>query len=130
MSARSSTGYTSVSGVSPLERGGQDLCAHSVQFYSDETFLLDEVSRFIGSALGAGGAGLVIATQAHCEGVAQRLETHSLDLARAITQGRYVALDAATMLATLLRDGWPDAACFADLLGGVLARARAAAMGE
>jgi signal transduction histidine kinase len=130
MSARSSTGYTSAPAVSPLEQGGQDPCAHSVQFYSDETFLLDEVSRFIGSALGAGGAGLVIATQAHCEGVAQRLEAYSLDLARAITQGRYIALDAATTLATFMRDGWPDAARFADLLDGVLARATAAATGE
>jgi signal transduction histidine kinase len=130
MSARSSTGNPTASLVSPPERGGRDTCAHSVQFYSDETFLLDEVSRFIGSALGAGGAGLVIATQAHREGVAQQLEAHGLDLARAVTQGRYVALDAATMLATFMRDGWPDAARFADLFGGVLARATAAAAGE
>jgi signal transduction histidine kinase len=130
MSTHSSTGYPTASPVSPLERGGQDSCAHSVQFYSDETFLLDEVSRFIGSALGAGAAGVVVATPAHCEGVAQRLEAYGLDLARAVRQGRYVALDAATMLATFMRDGWPDTGRFADLLGGVLARAAAAATGE
>jgi signal transduction histidine kinase len=88
------------------------------------------VSRFIGSALEAGGTGLVIATPAHREGVAGRLEAVGLDLARAVTQGRYVALDAATTLATFMRDGWPDAARFADLLGSILAHATAAAMGK
>src|SRR5919202_5802036 len=129
MSTRSSTDHPTPSLMSSSEWGRRDSCAHSVQFYSDETFLLDEVSRFIGSALGAGAAGVVIATPAHRGGMAQRLEAHGLDLARAVTQGRYVALDAATMLATVLRDGWPDAARFADLLGALLARATAAASG-
>ena len=130
MSTHSSPGYPTASLVPPVEWGVHASHAHSVQFYSDDTFLLDETSRFIGSALGGGDAGLVIATQAHREGLARRLEVHGLDLAHAGTQGRYVALDAATMLATIMRDGWLDAARFADLLGGVLARATAAATGE
>ena len=38
---------------------------HSVQFYSGDPFLIDALSRFIGSALGAGDAGIVIATESH-----------------------------------------------------------------
>src|SRR5207248_10769202 len=52
-----------------------------------------------------------------------------LDLARAVTQGRYVAWDAAETLSTLMQDGWPDGGRFADVLGGGLARATAAATG-
>src|SRR2546423_2141179 len=73
MSTHSSPGYPTASLVPPVEWGGHACHAHSVQFYSDDTFLLDEMSRFIGSALGAGDAGLVIATQAHREGLARRV---------------------------------------------------------
>ena len=38
---------------------------HSVQFYFEDKFLLESLSRFIGSALGAGDAGVVIATEEH-----------------------------------------------------------------
>ena len=44
-----------------------------MQFYSEDEVLLDEVSRFIGTALGAGDAAIVIATPPHREGLAQRL---------------------------------------------------------
>src|SRR2546423_6971579 len=116
MSTHSSPGYPTASLVPPVEWGGHASHAHSVQFYSDDTFLLDETSRFIGSALGAGDAGLVIATQAHREGLARRLGAHGLDPAHARTQGRYVAMDAATTPATIMRDWWPGAAPFAELL--------------
>src|SRR2546423_15566606 len=72
MSTHSSPGYPTASLVPPVEWGGHASHAHSVQFYSDDTFLLDETSRFIGSALGAGDAGLVIAPRAHREGLGRR----------------------------------------------------------
>ncbi|MGA7080244.1 MAG: hypothetical protein WBQ43_13930 [Terriglobales bacterium] len=62
--------------VAPIPRwseAGQH--AHAVQFYSDGTFFLDELSRFIGTALLAGEAAVVIATDAHRDGIVQRL-TH------------------------------------------------------
>ena len=68
---------------------------HVVQFYTDHDALLDSLSRFIGSALVAGEAAVVLATEAHREGLAQRLKTRGIDTATAIQQGRYVPLDAA-----------------------------------
>ena len=53
--------------------------AHVVQFYGDDGFLLDELSRFIGTALGAGEAALVIATKEHRDGLARRLKMWGLD---------------------------------------------------
>jgi len=103
--------------------------AHTVQFYGEDSFLLDELSRFIGTALGAGDAAVVIATKAHREGLAQRLKARGLDAARAAEQGRYVAMDAAETLGKFMRDGWPDAALFMEVLGGVLGQAAAAGGG-
>ena len=39
--------------------------AHVVHFYAEDDFLLDGLSRFVGTALGAGDGAIVIATKAH-----------------------------------------------------------------
>jgi hypothetical protein len=79
--------------------------AHVVQFYGEDRFLLDELSRFIGTALGAGQAAVVIATKDHRNGLARKLEAWGLDATKAIAQGRYVVLDAAETLAKIMLDG-------------------------
>jgi hypothetical protein len=87
--------------------------AHVVQFYGDDGFLLDELSRFIGPALGAGEAAVVIATKEHRDGLSRRLQMWGLDPNWAVAQGRYIALDAAETLSKIMVGGWPDAARFA-----------------
>src|SRR5947199_5182240 len=78
---------------------------HSVQFYSDDAFLIDVLSRFMGSAVGAGDAAIVIATPQHRRALAERLAARGLDVERAVEQGRYVALDAAeTLLQFMIGD--------------------------
>jgi signal transduction histidine kinase len=103
--------------------------AHSVQFYSDDTFLLDELSRFVGTALGAGDAAIVIATKTHRDGLSYRLRLRGFDPVTAIEAGRYVSLDAAETLAKFMVDGSPDPARFRDVIGAVIASATAAAQG-
>ncbi|HTA23283.1 MAG TPA: MEDS domain-containing protein [Terriglobales bacterium] len=117
--------------VLPLIAASGDIShqAHTVQFYGEDTFLLDELSRFIGTALGAGDAAIVIATKAHRDGLAQRLQARGLDAARAAKEGRYVAIDAAETLAKFMRDGWPDAALFTEVVGSELTQAALAAEG-
>jgi hypothetical protein len=107
--------------------GGLQLQAHSVQFYEDDAFLLDGLSRFVGSALGAGDAAIVITTQAHRTGLAQRMEARGLDVAQAVAEDRYLALDAAETLATFMVDGWPEPGRFETAIGDVIGRAAAAA---
>ncbi len=102
---------------------------HIVQFYTDDDFLLDAVSRFVGTALGAGDAAVVVATEQHREGLRQRLESRGFDLDRALEQGRYVALDAAETLSQFMVGGEPDGTRFFDLMSGVVARAKAASEG-
>jgi PAS domain S-box-containing protein len=114
----------------PADWHDLDPRAHVVHFYAEDASFLDALSRSLGTALGAGDAAIVIATKAHREGLAQRLKARGLDTAIALKQGRYVPLDAAETLSKFMTDGWPDPTRFADLIGGVITRARAAAEGE
>src|SRR3984885_2092823 len=104
--------------------------AHIVQFYGGDGFLLDELSRFIGTALGAGDAAVVIATKEHRDGLSRRLQMWGLDPTWAVAQGRYVAIDAAETLSKITLDGWPDAARFAEVVGTLIARVATAPGGE
>ncbi|TMA48133.1 MAG: GAF domain-containing protein [Deltaproteobacteria bacterium] len=96
---------------------------HLAQFYGDDAFLVDAVTRFIGAGLGAGEAGVVIATRPHREAVEERLRARGVDVAIAREQGRYLTLDAAETLSQVLIDGWPDAELFETVVGDVIARA-------
>jgi signal transduction histidine kinase len=97
---------------------------HAVQFYERESYLLDSVSEYIGSALRSASAGIMIATAQHRDGVAQRLHSRGLDLIGASAQGRFVALDARDTLNAFLVDGWPDPARFDDVIGSLIAKTR------
>jgi signal transduction histidine kinase len=94
---------------------------HAVQFYEADGFLLDAVAEFVGAGLRAGDAAIVVATAAHRAGVDERLANAGLDVAAARAGGGYVALDAADTLARFLVAGAPDAARFADVVGGTIA---------
>jgi len=98
---------------------------HTVQFYGEDSSLLDELSRFIGSALVAGDSAVVIATKAHREGLAQRLQSRGFDTATAAEQGRYIALDAAETLAKFMRHNWPDSGLFTEVISSILGQAAA-----
>jgi PAS domain S-box-containing protein len=98
--------------------------AHAVQFYTEDSSLLESLCRFVGGALGAGDAAVVVATQAHRDGLETRLSAHGFDIAKARQEGRYVPLDAAATLSDLSVSGELDAARFAELMGGTIERAR------
>ena len=103
---------------------------HEALFYSDDASLLDELTRFVGTALKAGNAAIVVATQAHRESLLPRLQAHGLDIAAAIEQGRYIALDAAETLSILMVNSMPDPARFLKLLGDLVVTSAKAAKGE
>jgi len=100
---------------------------HTVQFYQDDAFFIDGLSRFIGSAIVAGESAVVIATQGHRDALNRILQSRGLDLRNAIDQGRYIALDAAATLAKFMRGDWPDPELFKETISPVLARSSVAA---
>ena len=103
---------------------------HVVQFYQDDALLLDALGGVIGSAICRGDAAIVIATQAHREGLEQRLMARGLDLPAIRERSRYIALDADEILSRFMLKGQPNAGRFAQVIGDVIERARANAEGD
>jgi len=100
---------------------------HVAYFYKESDSLLEALSSFIGSALGAGNAALVIATKMHREGLLTRLTARGLDIPKAINEGRYLELDAAEVLSKLMVEGMPDSGRFEAIVGGAIDRTKARA---
>lgn len=114
----------------PFEAPPREHRAHVVQFYSQDSFLLDELSRFIGTALVNGDVAVVIATSSHREGLAKRLLGRGFDLSRAMQWGRYVPLDAAETLGRFMVNGVPDPAKFLTYMGEVIDGAKLTGEGD
>jgi DNA-binding NarL/FixJ family response regulator len=103
---------------------------HEVGFYSTDRCLLDDLTQFIGAALKAGNAAIVVATGSHRDSLLPRLHSYGLDMGAAIEQGRYIALDAADTLSTFMVNGMPDPARFAEGFGNLILTAARATMGS
>jgi DNA-binding NarL/FixJ family response regulator len=101
---------------------------HEVGFYSDDRGLLDALAQFIGAALKVGNAAIVIATEAHRNRLLVSLQKYGLNVVTAVEQGKYIALDAAGVISTVMVDGKLDAvrffAAFHDLITDATVAAR------
>lgn len=108
--------------------GGLGLAsAHSVQFYEEDDFLLNELTQFVGTALGSGRSAVVIATEAHRDALERRLIANGIEVTFAAAQGRYISLDAADTLAKFTVNGRPDSGRFFNVIGTVLTQAQTVA---
>lgn len=85
---------------------------HCVQFYETDFFLVESVSEFIGAGLGAGDAGIIVATPSHREAIEARLAAHGIDLAAVLRRKQLILLDAAHTLSQFMVDGCPNAELF------------------
>jgi signal transduction histidine kinase len=106
------------------------LCTHSVQFYEEDSFLLDSLTKLIGTTLGGGDVAIVIATPEHRDGLAKRLKTRGLDLEVTANLGRYCALDATETLSGFMIRGELNAALFHSFMGYILSSIRPTAEGK
>jgi DNA-binding NarL/FixJ family response regulator len=116
--------------VGPLPPHNPEIVDHKVVFYSDDRQLLDEVSQFIGTALKAGNAAIVVATESHRDSLVGRLQAYGLDIDASIEQGRYIALDAADMVSRFVVNGMLDPVRFLESFGNLILTAANAAKGE
>jgi DNA-binding NarL/FixJ family response regulator len=103
---------------------------HEVQFYTDDPAFLDSFTRFIAAALSAGNPAIVNATEAHRDGLLQRLKAERIDVAGAIQQGTYVQLDADESLSAIMVNGLPNPARFFKRFSGLIETASKAAKSE
>jgi hypothetical protein len=81
---------------------------HLVEFYENEEFLVASVVDYVVSALRADESAVVVATAEHREAFADGIGAHGADVEHAAREGRYLALDAAALLATFMVDGAPS----------------------
>jgi hypothetical protein len=93
---------------------------HFVQFYEEESFLLESLSGYIGAGLRTGDRCIVVATQPHRDDLEARLHGHGVDVAQAIAREQYLSLDAAETLSQFMVGGEPDRERFRDTIGGLI----------
>jgi signal transduction histidine kinase len=112
------SGFTSNASIATPPRWPQTHPhTHSVQFYEEDSFLLDSLTKVIGTTLVAGDVAVVIATPEHREGLAKRLKARGLDLEVIARLGRYRAFDAAETLSGFMVHGLPSPALFHSFMG-------------
>jgi hypothetical protein len=90
---------------------------HFVQFYRDDSVVIEAVAGFIAAGLGKVEGGIVIATNAHRHAIEERLEAQGADLPAARLRRQYVSLDAEETLAGFMVDGMPDETLFMQVVG-------------
>ncbi len=103
---------------------------HEVGFYWDDEFFVDDLTRLIGTAIGAGSTAVVVATEPHRERLLPRLQAHGVDLIAAVEQHRLLALDAAATLSSVMVNGKLDRESFLRVAGDLIANASRAANRE
>ena len=104
--------------------------SHEVEFYGDDASFLIRCTRFARAALANGDAVIVVLTPSHRDGLRQKLESEGCDVAGAMEQGRYRALDPSELLSTFLENGQPDADRFIKTAGDFIATALKTATGK
>ena len=109
---------------------GNGAHSHIVQFYEDDSFLIERVARFIGSALESRNGTIVVLTKSHRDKLAECLRRRGFDIASLLREGRYIALDAAETLSKFMVDGKPHSARFEATLRVVIKRANRTAKSE
>jgi len=97
---------------------------HIAQLYQDPEFLIDAVAHFVAAGLASGEAVVLIMRHAHWENLKRRLAQSGADPAAAVERGQLHYYEAATTLASLMKNGMPDAAAFKEVIGGAVTKAR------
>jgi CheY-like chemotaxis protein len=103
---------------------------HEAGLYSDDRWLLEDVTQFLGTRLRAGNAAIVVATESHRNIFLRSLGAFGLDIGAVIQQGRYIALDADEMLSKFMFNGMPDPERFMKAFGDLILRATKAVKGR
>jgi len=107
---------------------------HLVQFYQDDDFVVDLISRYLTHGIRVGDHCLVVLTAKHLKKVEERLEVSLRDLFQSAREdGRYTALDAHQALAQFMKGDTPDPVAVEEAVQPFIKRAGGAktrALGE
>lgn len=95
---------------------------HILQFYEDESYLLNSVGLFLTSGLRGGEGVLVIGTRDHNQSLRARLGLLQSAVAEMIERGQIVFLNAEETIPLFMRDGVLDPLEFRRVIGDALTR--------
>jgi PAS domain S-box-containing protein len=97
---------------------------HIAQLYSSDTVLIESLRMFTTHGLSGREAVFLVLTPPHRDQLLQRLAADGLDVGGLQDEGQLLVQDAATLLASIMRDGTPDETLFATKVGEVIERAK------
>jgi PAS domain S-box-containing protein len=97
---------------------------HFVQFYEQESALLQSVTEFVEHGLQTGTGVIVIATAAHLEEIERGLRVRGVDPAVATARQQLAMLEASATLARVMRHGAPQWSRFLEVVGTLIAGMR------
>src|SRR5689334_9882338 len=100
-------------------------CSHAVEFYDNDSVLLETLSNYVGTALAQGDTTIVVATKTHSRKLRQILRSRKINLAAAVRGKKYIELDAEEALARFMVAGVPDKEKFENTIGAIVAQAQA-----
>ena len=100
-------------------------CRHAVQFYEQDSALIEALGRHIGTALESGDTAIVIATKAHRQALAEEFRLRKINASAAVKAGLFIQLDAAETLASFMIGGGPDKQKFQETVGALVSQAAA-----
>jgi len=98
---------------------------HLVEFYESDGRLVRSVADHLAGALRERDAGIAIATPVHLEQIEALLVRGGIDLDEALSEGRYVPVDATELLQALTKGDTPDLERFRAIVGDLVERAAA-----
>jgi len=103
--------------------------AHELKIFSSDASFLDGFTSFIASGLNSGNAVVVVATEAHRQGLFEKLQTQGFDLDAIVKCGSYVSIDARGALSSFMVDDQLDPIQFVNMVSTVVETASKAPNG-
>ena len=97
------------------------MAGHTVYFYEDDAFLIENVAHFVRSGLERQETVIVVATEEHRLDLNARLISDNVIGLASPTDAQYLTLDAASTLSLFMLDDWPDERLFLKIMGQIIA---------
>jgi signal transduction histidine kinase len=104
--------------------------SHVVQFYSEDSHLVESLAGLVRQVLNEGNSAIVIATDSHRAGLCARLQASGVVTDLLMKEFRLILLDAEASLASILEDGIPNQRLFDETFKPPLRRATGAAVSK
>jgi MEDS: MEthanogen/methylotroph, DcmR Sensory domain len=93
---------------------------HVVQFFEDESFIIENVALLGVKALNAGHSSVLIATEPHLQAISIRMTDFGINPESLKESRRFIAVEAGQALSRFMVDGVPDETRFQHTIGEVL----------